>query len=880
MNTENIPLKGIQLASPTGLHERGSCQEMINVKYENRAWRVSERGSIIEQHEMFADSQRQQYRHEALPEHHYIIIDGSDLHVVNAQGGDIGESIITSLIDLFSVTETVQSYSQAGNMLLIATNENLHVIVWDEFNLSYSIMSNIPNTIPVTVNVSTSRNPLVLVNTTLPSGITYASGVYDLGTEDEDIAITRFNLLTRHLNDNLFITGRHALMFGFELHDGTMVKQSGVWIPEFEDVNINELIYRASTGNWLTEVYGINYSIVCSDVSTMLSLKNAIKSIFVASTSERRINDIEDYKVSTLPGTPTHTVIEVNTEFSGWREIFEDPNFYVLGRIHTASLDEYQSVWIQHKDMRDIEANQVVAIDVTQSHITKIPASGSKLARFNGRFIIPGTKYIYPNFDIALNDIRIDTNEQGTNIYFIVYVLRDNKELAIVYLYEGGAMDGIYSTIFYPDSNATRLEIIEHDTVSDTYGRVYDIALASHPVHNFSYAIANGSGYYFKGYNEDYTSNCPAPIFTPVSIQLGAEDIPVNNNTITDLKTVRVSGVNNPWSWSALNTYTFEGNVLGVATNTFPLSEGQYGQFPLYVFHTQGISVLEVANNNTVVFLRSTEISREVCINRNSITGCELGVIFASSAGLQLLVGRELKLLSDNMDEFPDQSIRSNPDYKLLTNLSNTAAAEIKAKFINVSTSLSTDLFSTYLQTAQIAYAGGKNMDLIVFNSLYNYYYVFSLKLNMVTKMQGMIERVIDSFPSIYAMMRGSEYLFDLSSEHDNENNTIHIETNPIDMGDVNYSVVRAICRGYFEPHQDNEDIKLLGFYVFTSKNGVNWTLSGVTQMKFACKDIAVSVSGTKARYIKLILSGRVSIDSYINFISLQTEILQQFMIQ
>lgn len=77
---------------------------------------------------------------------------------------------------------------------------------------------------------------------------------------------------------------------------------------------------------------------------------------------------------------------------------------------------------------------------------------------------------------------------------------------------------------------------------------------------------------------------------------------------------LRVSAVYNPFSFPQTNTYTISsGSVLGMAAATAALSQGQYGEFPLYVFTTDGIWALRQGSGD-ILYASQSPVNREVGI--------------------------------------------------------------------------------------------------------------------------------------------------------------------------------------------------------------------------------------------------------------------------
>lgn len=109
-----------------------------------------------------------------------------------------------------------------------------------------------------------------------------------------------------------------------------------------------------------------------------------------------------------------------------------------------------------------------------------------------------------------------------------------------------------------------------------------------------------------------------------------------------------VSSASNPFVYPETKRITFQSKVLGVAVATTALSQGQFGQFPLYVFTEDGIWAMETAADGS--FVTSKPLSRDVCVNTDSITSTDSAVVFVSDTGVMLLQGSQVTNISPYMN--------------------------------------------------------------------------------------------------------------------------------------------------------------------------------------------------------------------------------------
>lgn len=100
------------------------------------------------------------------------------------------------------------------------------------------------------------------------------------------------------------------------------------------------------------------------------------------------------------------------------------------------------------------------------------------------------------------------------------------------------------------------------------------------------------------------------------------------------------------------------GIIQGIASTTRALSQGQFGQYPLMAFSTDGIWALEVSSQGTYSSIHP--ISREVCSNPKSITQLDQSVLFATNRSLSRIAESQVVSMSDVLD---------GPDFNIVSNL-------------------------------------------------------------------------------------------------------------------------------------------------------------------------------------------------------------------
>lgn len=190
--------------------------------------------------------------------------------------------------------------------------------------------------------------------------------------------------------------------------------------------------------------------------------------------------------------------------------------------------------------------------------------------------------------------------------------------------------------ISYPDPRAQRVTLygIDHD------GKWFKLFTAPMQKHN----LLNIAFYVNEGLVPIVSKSKPDP--TPEKTNI-YKDISLTENKI------KVSELNNPIVFPVENTYQAgNGTVLAMATNAIRISEGQFGQFPLYIFTTQGIYSLNVGSGEVVYSNISAPTSYEIPTTK-IVASTPFGVVFTSARGVCIIQEQEVKLLTLALHEKP-----------------------------------------------------------------------------------------------------------------------------------------------------------------------------------------------------------------------------------
>lgn len=190
---------------------------------------------------------------------------------------------------------------------------------------------------------------------------------------------------------------------------------------------------------------------------------------------------------------------------------------------------------------------------------------------------------------------------------------------------------------FYPDTRAVKTIVVISYTRNDsTVIGHYVFSMKQHPQLNGAYADV-----FFMLTPEMEADNS---IYWPANGDYSA--------TVDDLvemaNKIYTSEVNNPYYFpvSGINTVG-TGTVLGIASTTRALTQGQFGQFPLIAFTTDGIWALSVSSTGSYSAIHP--ISRDVCTNPKSVCQLDQSVAFVNTRGLARVVEQNVVPMSEQL---------------------------------------------------------------------------------------------------------------------------------------------------------------------------------------------------------------------------------------
>lgn len=322
------------------------------------------------------------------------------------------------------------------------------------------------------------------------------------------------------------------------------------------------------------------------------------------------------------------------------------------------------------------------------------------------------------------------------------------------------------------------------------------------------------------------------------------ENYKTNTNALPYSSIVKVSEAENPLIFPAKNSVQVGSSIINaLAANTRPISEGQFGDAPLYAFTDEGVWVLMLGEEGT--YIARQPANRDICSNPKGILQIDDAVLFPTERGIMMQRGRESECITDVLDDFPfdflsiySHSIKDKTYPNKLLALGNIPESDVK--YVR---------FRKYLEEAGMIY-DYYDSRIIVFNPNYTYAYVYSLKSNMWGTMHNVFNKRVNIYPESYATDKEGKIL-DVYVKEPTENVPFFLCSRPLTLGQDAYKTMfDCITRGYFSSIQAGK----CGMVLFGSNDLVNWYYVG-SSVNMYLRNIV----GSPYKYFRLSLMGNLA---------------------
>jgi hypothetical protein len=423
----------------------------------------------------------------------------------------------------------------------------------------------------------------------------------------------------------------------------------------------------------------------------------------------------------------------------------------------------------------------------------------------------------------------------------------------------------------YPDTRATRIRLVREWTDTSgmfatrykAYSKSFDFPLVPHKFLNIAYyinwSLATTDFINLSAYENFKRDICPIGQRLTNFNAATSEGIALINPPeaiVTDEKeesTIRSSELNNPLYYPDKNVYQVGGGkILGLISNAKDVSEGQFGQYPMYAFSTEGVYSLGVGSGDVAFSAVGAPRSYEQPVS-GVLCQSPYGVFFLSRRGLCIIAGGKVDIVSYPVEEAPQQLELTPHPY----------VDDVIPDYGAVG-------FIDFLRGVELMIYDAAENELIIVNTLEAYSWVYNLDSKhwriSTERISGVVDNAIEK-PAIFdgtVIKELGEYEELVSAS---------FITRPLRYGTEDFKkAMRMYLRGQLVG-MDARDGKLGVAACYVSVDGLNFQLWEARTMQAGSrKDMDMKLSArTKARYYLFSFGGQLRASSYISHLETET---------
>jgi hypothetical protein len=582
------------------------------------------------------------------------------------------------------------------------------------------------------------------------------------------------------VNDIAIIAVRHQLDYAAQLEARIDMLKEWKDIIHSVDIFISKPIYTYNQNGEIKDIaaHGVGAGTVCKHVNQHASFS---KKTFPLKYRYRDFADLFRY---TFPDEDRPFNLGLGIPYKSREQIDADmrscAQFYMLKSIKVEDLKTTRTIIPIEEGYLKSLVNREVMTDDYDSHDRLIPeyafAYNSRLNISNIRKKLYDTfntadMVCYSDADISNDGISVPNHRY--RLFF--FIKQDDREIIVEGESAELSSDAPFFYLYYPNPNAYKAVV--NDITASEY---WEYMLERH-------AFLNGA-YCFRGF---------FPFYKKKLVDIVTESTDKIVNVPSKIYT---SQVNNPFHFPVLGINTVgTGKILAISAAAKALSQGQFGQFPLYAFTTEGVWALEVSSTGT--YSARQPVTRDVCINADSITQLDSSVLFATDRGIMLISGSQTQCITDSIFAERPFDVTTLPGMdKLHAMLGTGHDADACVPVLP---------FLGFLEHCQMVY-DYVHQRIFVFNptqvtengvakAKYNYAYVYSLKSQRWGMIYSNLADTINAYPHALAMTQDNK-LVSFSGTAGDESKGLYV-TRPLKLeaADVHKTISALIQRGHFQ---------------------------------------------------------------------------------
>lgn len=365
---------------------------------------------------------------------------------------------------------------------------------------------------------------------------------------------------------------------------------------------------------------------------------------------------------------------------------------------------------------------------------------------------------------------------------------------------------------------------------------------------------------------ESYSEICNIPIDGSWKLLGGGVDETEMNPYEEKKNVLKVSAVDNPFSFPPEYTYApSQGEVLALASNTVALSQGQFGQHPLYIFCSDGIWANSVDTSGAGAYLASFPLSREVCVNPASVCGIDNGVVFVSRQGVILASGGKMVRLSECIERSDDALF---PIY------SDTVVSRL-VSMMQLGGAGDRHGFTDFMRDCNVVYMPAQS-EILFSNARFDFCYLYSLRNGMWSRILLRVKDTVRSYSFVELVVEcGADRTVCRIGDACSGDNSVMLITRPQLWGSkLPKRIMQLMLHAYAEPCAEKaKSMPSLACYLFGSNDGVHFKLVAGRESESKVQDLKFPYFPTQAyKYYLFAVCGGMSGESMITALELEIQ--------
>lgn len=663
---------------------------------------------------------------------------------------------------------------------------------------------------------------------------TSATGTRKMFTDLDAIANKKLSELgTEYLKRNVF--GVAAL----RLYDGTYINISNPFVlPSAESNAVSRKIniYKdpvkpdAPNGKTITSGVGINkYTIEIREVGNLQQYKDIVQGVDIFLTNGESFFQIDkSYPLASEDGIQWLFLDDMDA-----RDVHD-----TIG-----NMPFYHSIFIplsEFEHPKVVKRPTQAEENISLADLNRIAFGGTTAITYNNRLHIAG---IRKNIDSSL--VRQPYGYKNEEYLTAIYEIPTSNGT----YYLNGQIGNWQDIIAVPISDVKEMVVYEKRTSGYRKKRFTLYSPSNFGLSFFVQTLTGGIDDIMGGDWVDITESDWNAIKTKADAFAAS-----NSDDSYQPSLIRVSEAENPLVFPAKNSVQVGSSIVSaMAANTRPISEGQFGDAPLYAFTDEGVWVLMLGEEGT--YIARQPANRDICSNPKGILQIDDAVLFPTERGIMMQRGRESECITDVLDGFPFDFTqiykysKKNQHYPLsILELQDFEDGEVA--YVR---------FRKFMKNANMIY-DYYDSRIIVFNPSYSYAYVYSMKSKLWGTMANVFAKRVNSYPESYAINHAGK-IVNVYVEEPSDNISFFFCTRPLTLGqgDSHKTMFTCLIRGYWacDPSESN------GQVLFGSNDLEHWFYIGSSLDKNLR-----NLVGSPYRYFRLAVIGKMDADESISRIS------------